>query len=360
MTRRAGGDELSRRQMLGLVGAGAVAVATGGTVAWRLSRSGDPVSVTSSPSTTTSTTAVATDPDPAAETTTTTDAGPPRFEPYQTIDDEVFTEAKLTGVRVVEALMTYQAATEPTAPVDAALDLAVDGLRPADLLAATEVLFVADTDSAARVVYPQLGGLHPHRNPTSASVMVVVDQHLRRDQVETVVSRCVDVRVVLDGLQWRLAGIEDTSGQPVPAPSELSPDALRVLEHDHIQMPDSIRWDIHEGIVDDRILAEMADLADRTPIAAVTCVRGHPTHVFGTPNLSAHGVGRAVDIWSVGDVAVVQQRHDTDSLAHRVCQDLYDTARIDRLGAPWAFDPVGGWSWTDPVHQDHLHLGVSA
>ncbi|MFP3907764.1 MAG: hypothetical protein ACLFWR_12085, partial [Acidimicrobiales bacterium] len=234
MTRAAGGDELSRRQMLGLVGAGVVGVATGGTVAWRLSRSGDPVSVTSSPSTTTSTstTAATDEPGPAADTTTTTEAGPRRFEPYQAIDDEVFVEAKLTGVRVVEALMTYQAATEPGAPVEAALELAVDDLRPVDLLAATEVLFVAGSESAARVVYPQLGGLHPHRNPTSASIMVVVDQHLWRDQVTTVVSRCVDVRVVLDGFQWRLAGIEDASGQPVPAPSELSPDALRVLDHD--------------------------------------------------------------------------------------------------------------------------------
>lgn len=360
MTREPQPEDLSRRQMLGLLAGGVVGVGTGGVVAFRLSRAGGsteiPGAAFSGPTTTT------TEDDPADATTTTTEpeASEPRTEPYQPVRDEVFVEAKLAGVRVVEALMTYQAATGLEAPLAAAVELSRGTLSRPDLAEAAEVLVLPDTDSVARVVYPQLGGLHPHTDPTSASIMVVVDQHLLHDGVETVVSRCVDVRVVLDGLEWRLERVADTSGPPVPQPSELSAEAERVLGHSRIDMPDAVRWDIYEGIIDTRILNEMADLADRTPIAVTTCMRGHPVHVFGTSGLSAHSVGRAVDIWAVGDQPVVQQRDNTDSVAHSVCQDLYDSGRIHRLGAPWAFDGVGGRSWTDPVHQDHLHLGVSA
>jgi hypothetical protein len=82
--------------------------------------------------------------------------------------------------------------------------------------------------------------------------------------------------------------------------------------------------------------------------------------VFGTPNRSAHSVGRAVDIWAVGDRPVVQQRDDESSVAYQVAEALFEARRVHRLGAPWAFDGAGGRSWTDPVHLDHLHLGVSA
>jgi hypothetical protein len=57
---------------------------------------------------------------------------------------------------------------------------------------------------------------------------------------------------------------------------------------------------------------------------------------------------------------VVQQQPDTDSLTHLLARQVFDQRRISNLGAPWAFDGAGGRSFTDPVHHDHLHLGVSA
>jgi hypothetical protein len=351
--------------MLGLVGAGLVGIATGGAVARRLTQAGDPaslampVSTTSATTTSTSTTSTS---EPVVDATTTTEA-PPRLQavdPYQPVADEVFVEAKLAGVRFVEALMTYEVTEAATAPVERALSVAVPSLTPAAVAHAATTMIHPEAQSSCRIVYPQLGGLHPHSAPTTGSIMVIADQHLLRDGVETVVSRCVDVRVALEADGWRVTSVENDSGPPVPPPPAVDGPAARVLAHPDITMPDSIRWDIYDGIVDDRILTEMADLADRTPIAATSCMRGHPVNVYATAGLSAHTVGRAVDIWAVGGLPVVAQRHSTDSVAHQVSRALYDGGRVHRLGAPWAFDGAGGRSWTDPVHLDHLHLGVSA
>lgn len=351
--------------MLGLFGAGLVGVATGGAVARRLSQPGDPASVglpvstTSSTTTTTSTTPTS---EPTVEDPPPTEA-PHRLtavEPYQPVADEVFVDAKLAGVRFLEALMTYEATEAMGAPVERALSAAVPTLTPDGIVHAATSMVVPEADSACRIVYPQLGGLHPHSAPTTGSIMVIAEQHLVRDGVETVVSRCVDVRVTLVVDRWQVTSVENDSGPPVPPPPAVDGPAARVLAHPDITMPDSIRWDIYDGIVDDRILTEMADLADRTPIAATSCMRGHPVNVFATTGLSAHTMGRAVDIWALGGVPVVQQRHSTDSIAHQVSRALFDGGRVHRLGAPWAFDGAGGRSWTDPVHLDHLHLGVSA
>lgn len=37
-----------------------------------------------------------------------------------------------------------------------------------------------------------------------------------------------------------------------------------------------------------------------------------------------------------------------------------DQPEVSQIGAPWALDGYGGRSFTDVVHQDHLHVGVRA
>jgi hypothetical protein len=353
--------QLSRRRLLGLAGAGAAGVLAGGIVTWRINQSDNAGGQVLTPATTTS--APGTPPDTQSLETTTTDTTEPpplQTERYVPVAGEVFVDAKLAGVRAVEELMSYDVGDDPRSVVERVLRDGIDGLRPDDVRGAAEALFVPQVTSTVEVVYPQLGGLDPHRDPRTASIMVVVVQRLGSASGVDRVSRCIDVRVRKVGDDWRFDELADTSGTAVPRSSGLSDEALRVLEHDDIAMPDSVRWDIHEGIVDRRILAEMADLADQTPIGVTTCMRGHPINVFGTPNRSAHSVGRAVDIWAVGDRPVVQQRDDESSVAYQVAEALFEARRVHRLGAPWAFDGAGGRSWTDPVHLDHLHLGVSA
>lgn len=352
----------SRRQVLGLLGAAAAAGASGFGVALVLGRqSGDGVSVVGQPApgrslaSTTSTTVPE-----AATTTTSTATSLPTVEPYRVVDHEVFVDVKQAGLGVVEALMTHDAEDTVESAVDRALASAVSGIDRSGVIEAARPLHVTGSDSVVRVVYPQLGGLASHADPTTASVMVVAEQILLRDGVLTEVSRTVDVRVRRTEAGWRFEELGDTSGNPVEAPTQLSTEALRVLEHPRILMPDAVRWDIYDGIVDARVLTVMADLADDHGIGVTTCRRGHPINVFGSSSMSAHTVGRAVDIWSIGDRPVVQQRDDNDSVAHRVCEAIAERRTVDRLGAPWAFGGLGGWSWTDPVHLDHIHLGVSA
>lgn len=351
----------SRREVLGLAGAAAAAVVTGGAVGWRVSRTGDPTPIPPHAAQSYADTTTTALPDDGSEAiTTTTETAPDPIRQYETVDGEVFAAAKLAGVRAVESLMQFNADDQRLDVVGRTRYLVTPQLDDAALAGVSQTLFVPGADSIGRVVYPQLGGLHTHRDPTSGSIMVVAEQHLQSDGLDLVVSRCIDVRVALADGAWFVEGFENDSGLPVGPPDSLSDEALRVLEHPDIDMPDSVRWDIYEDVVDQRILVEMADLADEVPIGVVSCRRGHPTNVFGTQGLSAHSVGRAVDIWYVGDRPVVQQREDESSIAYEVSQALFDVGRIDRLGAPWAFDPAGGWSWTDPVHKDHLHLGVSA
>lgn len=360
-----GPDPLSRRRLLGLAGAAAAGIATGGFVTWRLAQTPTAMSQevgggSLGPGATTSTAPAGTNSVPDRMSTTTTTKPPrPRTVPYSPVAGEVFVEAKLGGVRVVETLMTYDPDDTLRDVVERATDRAVGPLDVDALTGAIRPLFLPGVSSTAEVVYPQLGGLDPHRDPEKASIMVVALQRLDDGSTVSEVSRCLDVRVrKVDGA-WGFDALADTSGVPVGRPPALGEEAERVLAHPRIGMPDSVRWDIYDGIVDPRILTALADLADRTSIEITTCRRGHPPNVFHTPNPSAHGVGRAVDIWAVDDLPVVQQRHDTTSTAHHVAADLFEAGQIHRLGSPWSFGG-GGRSWTDPVHQDHLHLGVSA
>lgn len=351
---------IGRRRLLGLTGAAAAGVATGGWVTWRLTRTPEAAgeaTPTTLATTSTTTTTVATTSTTAEPTTTTT----PELvtTPYLAVEGEVSVEAKLAGVRVVEALLTYRAADEHREPLERAAELAAVPVDLDSLARAAEPLLVPGVRSTAEVVYPQLGGLDPHADPETASVMVVVVQRLDDGRQVRQVSRCVDVRVRRVDGTWGLESLADAAGAPVDRPTSLPAEAVRVLDHPDIRLPDSARWDIHDGTVHPRLLTAIADLADRTPIAITTCKRGHPPNVFHTGAPSAHSVGRAVDIWEVGGRPVVQQRHDTGSTAHRVAAELFESSQVARLGSPWSFGG-GGRSWTDPVHQDHLHLGVNA
>jgi hypothetical protein len=346
----------SRRRFLGLVGAGAGVVVGGVAARQLLDGAVDPTppGVTNPPGPVTTR--------PGGPVTTaappTTAAPEPTAAPYVPLAGEVQVEAKLVAARFVEALSLYTAGEAADGPVERAMGHAVEDLDAGLLAERARPLFHPDTSSAGQIVYPQLGGLDPHADPVRGSVMVVVEQHLRSEAGERRESRCVDVRVRRDGGVWRVDGLEDASGDPVERPAELPEAAARVLDHEAISLPDSARWDIHEGVVTEPVLGELALLADRTPVAVTSFRRGHPFNVYGTSRRSGHMTGRAVDIWAVGGVPVVEQQPATDTALHTVARDVHEAGRVTNFGAPWAFDGVGGRSFTDPVHHDHLHLGI--
>lgn len=279
--------------------------------------------------------------------TTTTEARLPAPPPYQPLPDEPAADAKKLAADVIQAIGTYEegAGTVPAAEVRLA------GTADPALAQVASPLLVPDAQATVEVVYPQLGGL----TDTQASVMVVARQRLLREGTESSVTRTIDVRLTRSASGWAATSIASLGGEPpvTPTPSVLGQE---VLDHDAIDLPDSARWDIEAGTVDDRVLQLLLDLGAEHQIGVVTLASGHPYNVFASQSVSNHTRGRAVDIWSVDGQAVLLQRDPAGPLQALVTRLLAESG-LTEVGSPWDLDPVGGPSFTDTVHQDHLHLG---
>lgn len=285
---------------------------------------------------------------PEAPPTSHTVPRPP--EPWEPGPNEVEAEAKTVAARVAEALTNYRlgaAADVPAAVTD-------DPARRDAVRGTAAPLLDDDRWSHGRVLYAQLGG----RSSDRTSVMVVVEQRIGGGgDATTTTTRTLDVRLVRRDGAWAFDLLASSGGEPVPRPDDLPAEAVAVLDDDRISLPDSARWDIHAGEVDLRLLRVMTEIAERTPYGVVTLARGHPVHVFGTDRLSDHTRGRAVDIAVVADVPVVDDRHEA-SLTYELVDWLRSHPLVRQVGSPWALDGYGGRSFTDVVHQDHLHVAV--
>ncbi|MPZ71919.1 MAG: hypothetical protein GEU74_01605 [Nitriliruptorales bacterium] len=239
------------------------------------------------------------------------------------------------------------------------------------VLRRSRALFVPDAFSAGRVVYPQLGGLTLGGSADRISVMVVVRQDLARtrkgSQPETsAVTRTVDVRLVNRDDQWLVEDVADSGGARVKMRRRrLSKRAGQVLDDQRIELPDSARWDILRGDIDNRLLATMVDLAEVAPYSVAVLKSGHPRNVFGTDRISGHTLGRGVDIWKVAGQPVVLQQPDKKSAAYAFTTAALEDFGVPELGSPWDLDgpPVRGErrpSFTDAVHADHIHIAFKA
>lgn len=251
---------------------------------------------------------------------------------------------KLVANRVALALATYSA-NESSEDLAARL--------PADLAAYAEALHVPESWSSGRIIYPQLGGLLPD----SASVMVVLEQTIgSADGVRRQI-RTLNVEVRRHRGQWRFERLVSSGGTPVLPATGLSAAALAVLSDPRIELPDSARWDIAAGRVDPTLLAVMIRLADRVPYGVTAFSTGHSWEIFGTPRQSDHSRGLAVDIYRIGDRQVIDDRGH-GSITEGIVSWLYEQPEVARMGSPWALDGFGGRSFTNALHQDHLHIAV--
>jgi hypothetical protein len=295
------------------------------------------------------------DEEPADEEPTEQDADepePPASERWEPTPNEVLVEVKRAAADTLVELLDREAGetaedvAQRVSPDDP--DLAA---RTARTLA--PLLEPPDRAGAVRIRYPTMGGYGNGR----AAVMVVAE-HLvwsSPDEVEREV-RVFDVRVRQEEGRWVFEDLASIGGEHVERPEDLSETAGAVLDHEGIELPDSARWDIHRGAVEEPVLEAMLALADRAPFRVTVFESGHPEHVFGTDRRSNHMRGRAVDIHGVGDEFVVEQREDGSEL-HELVRWLYEDVGVTELGSPWALDGPGGRSFTDEVHDDHLHIG---
>jgi hypothetical protein len=81
--------------------------------------------------------------------------------------------------------------------------------------------------------------------------------------------------------------------------------------------------------------------------------------VFETDRQSHHTVGRAVDIYRVGDRLVIDDRHE-GSTTWTLVEWLHQHDDVFQVGSPWDIDeePASIRSFTNFVHLDHIHVAI--
>jgi len=276
-------------------------------------------------------------------------SAPPPGEPWFPHPSESLPDAKVLAARAAEALTNYPAGWSPAS---ARQLLPGAKIEPAVL----EALVDPNTRSTGRVVYPQLVGA----GGDGAAVTVLFEQTLRRSSGEEESQRRVmDVRLRHDEGVWWLEAIPSVGEFPPTLAAALPPlsaAALAVLEHPRIHLPHTARDDIERGRVEEELIGLMLRIAERHEIHILTLSGGRPGLVFGTDRPSQHSVGRAVDIYAVDGDPVILQR-ETGTPAYRLVTWLFELGTPE-VGSPWALDGFGGRSFTDVVHQDHIHVGV--
>ena len=189
---------------------------------------------------------------------------------------------------------------------------------------------------------------------------IALDEPFRytlREGAKSSTARTIDVRLSLAEGTWSVTEIASLGGDPVPAPTP-SPLGQQVLDNPSIDLPDSAVWDIQAGRINDKVLRMMLDVAASRTYSVAVLASGHPYNVFATESVSNHTKGQAVDIWAFDGVPVLQQRGEGSPLMELVRQQI--AAGVTELGSPWDLDGRGGASFSDIVHQDHLHLGFDA
>lgn len=275
-------------------------------------------------------------------------ATPPEPTDLVLSPDEMLPNAKRLASEVVQALLTYDVDDDASTILER---VSGDG-ADVELLTVADPVLHADAWSRGEIVYPQLGGF----NERAASVMVVARQTVgRADGSVTEETRTFDVRLAIQDGAWQFHEFASTGGVAVPRPDDLSEAAIAVLEDERIELPDTARWDIHRGAAQETLLKLMLLIADRTEYGVIVLDTGHPWEVFGTDRQSRHSMGRAVDLYRLGGPDVIDDREDGSDL-HGFVEWLYDQPEMTNLGSPWALDGFRGRSFTDSLHQDHLHI----
>lgn len=278
-------------------------------------------------------------------------ASRPQVKPFVPDSAEVYANGKRLAGRVAQEALTYRRGATAREVARSLPEAAVSTEQLAQVL---EPVVDPKMRSAGEVVYPQLSGV----TGTSLGAMVVVRQTLQdADGERTSVTRVLDVRLRRSGGPWTLDTIASVGGREEPRPSSLPREAEQVLDHPNIELSDSARWDIYRGDVDRSLLAALARVGDDHQLSVAVIDSGHPPNVWATDRPSAHSRGFAADIYAVDGRLVIRQPRQ-GSAAYAAAQAFF-SGGARQLGSPWSFGG-GARSFTDAVHQDHLHVQQSA
>lgn len=219
------------------------------------------------------------------------------------------------------------------------------GLDPA-LVPTMATLLGPGTSATTRIVDAQYGGILT----AAASVLVVVDQWRDVSGVVRAGGDTFDVRLVAAQPLWRVVAVHPA--RPGPPGHDLSPAARRVLSDDRLRLPYAARADVASGRVHDSVLGLLSAMARRWVVDVSVIRSGHPIDVFGTSRPSDHPKGRAVDVWALDGEALVEPAHHGLAVAgmrFAVDHGAYNVGGPVQLSGPEYF--------SNPTHQDHIHLG---
>jgi len=268
--------------------------------------------------------------------------------PYAVLAGEVEPACKAAAVAAVAAALTWRdGASESAAAVSRLRELG----SPPEAVATLPPLLGAAPWSSLEITYPQYGGLVA--DLSSASVMVTGQQVLPADGAVVRRPVMLDVRLVRARSGWRATEILLA---PTPPPAAaVTAAASAVLNHDRIVLPAAARADLLGGLVDDLVATVLVQLAETWRLHVQVFSTGHPFTVFGSDRQSNHTRGRAVDVWAIDDVPVIDH---ANSLWREVMEATAALGGTE-VGGPVDVDGVRGQRpyFSDHVHQDHVHLG---
>lgn len=279
---------------------------------------------------------------------------PPYPGPFEPTVNEVQPDAKRMGALVAYLITNYQA---DSSLADVLANLPPGSSEIEGLVAEVDLVHHPGMWSRGTVEYVQLGG---HLNGRISNIVVLrqdigVEGSSEPERTET---RVMEVRLARgETVEWTLETIASAGGVPAERPADLSDVAAAVVDHEHIDLPDTAAWDIYRGFIDRQLLEVMLDIAERTPYSVVVLQTGHSYNVFGTDRVSNHSVGRAVDIYRL-DTELVVDSHATGSNVHTLSEWIVSRYDIREFGSPWRFPDAVAHTFTNEVHHDHLHIGV--
>jgi len=163
----------------------------------------------------------------------------------------------------------------------------------------------------------------------------------------------VDIRLTRSGGTWNATQAFVPTLPPARPP--LSRAATTLFDCKNVILPDPARADVAGGLIDERILLLLLSLSRKWRVNVQVLRSGHPVNVFATTRKSNHTRGRAVDIWAIDGIPVIAKSRCNWAAVMREAARLGAT----EIGGPAL--PAGRKTpspyFTDPVHQDHVHLG---
>lgn len=121
----------------------------------------------------------------------------------------------------------------------------------------------------------------------------------------------------------------------------------------------SQRDDLTSGSVDPRVVDLLTWIASRHRVTITSMRTDHSTYVAGTSRVSAHHLGRAIDIAAVdGQICTGGPDGNCGRLFEEIVNQLrgtqYQPSQVIYGYDPW---PMEAWNFDMSNHRDHIHVG---